>query len=255
MSVTPRIGISALHYSWHSLEEAFSRAHREMGLEFIEFSANNFDGTKDYAQAGRLAARYGVETALHAWSDWAADDPEKAFADAKTLLEDMIRMQAHVLVVHAGKYPDREEGTKRIIAALKRAAGLYEAKGRIIAVENHYSFEAHHELGGVPDEMLSILRAADSEAVRSCIDYGHSHLNGNTLEFLEKLVPFLHYTHIADNLGEADDHLAMGEGTVDWPEAFRATRDTGFPGNFVIEFPEGPRVAACVELIRKTYSE
>jgi len=251
----PLIGISALHYKWSSLDEAFARALREMELDFIEFSTNNFAHPEEYERAGRLASRYGAETSLHAWSDWAAESPEKAFADAKTILENMERMEARVLVIHAGAYPNRTKGTARLCAVLKHAAALYEKQGRIITVENHYGFESHNELGGTPDEMLAILRAVDSKAVRFCLDYGHSHMNSNTLEFLEKLAPLLYYTHVADNHGENDEHLPMGEGTVDWPAVFRATRETGFPARFVIEFPEGPQVAACVEIIRKIYSE
>ena len=39
----------------------------------------------------------------------------------------------------------------------------------------------------------------------------------NVDAFIEELKPWLSYIHIADNMGEHDDHLAFGDGTVDCP--------------------------------------
>jgi len=68
-----------------------------------------------------------------------------------------------------------------------------------------------------------------------------------------KRQPYLAYAHVADNMGEHDDHLAFGEGTVGWEAVIGATLATGFRGPYVIEFPEGPepgRFAAFVEFVR-----
>jgi len=255
LNITPKIGISALHYNWETFEEAFRRAHTEMELDFIEFSTNNFKGAEDCELAGRIADEYGVMTSLHAWSDWVALDATEAMADARASIGMMKAIRADTLVMHGGVWPNHKEGIARSIRIFKEAAGLFADAGKMLLVENHYSFEAHNELGGTPGDMLEILNAVDSESVRFCLDYGHSHMNGNTMEFIEKLAPWLHYTHIADNHGEKDEHLAMGMGTVDWEESFRATRDSGFPGNFTIEFPEGPQVQICSNLIRSIYME
>ena len=63
-------------------------------------------------------------------------------------------------------------------------------------------------------------------------------MSKNTTAFIDELPPHLAYTHIADNLGEHDDHLAFEEGTVDWAKEIAHTLSVGFRGPFVIEFPE-----------------
>jgi len=251
---SPPIGISSLHYKWNGFEDAFARAHDEMGLAFIEFSTNEFQTEDDWREAGEIARRRSVQTTLHAWSDWAATAPDEAVAEGRELARKMETIGARALIIHAGTWAERDEGVNRLVRVLRRLAPVYEAAGRIILIENHYSFETHQELGGRPDEMMRILMDAASPALRFCLDHGHSHMTGNTMEFIDKLIPFWSYAHIADNRGEHDDHLPPGEGTVDWESVLGASRDAGFAGELLIEFPEGDGVERLKELVGQVWA-
>ena len=232
------IGISCLHYEWQSLQEAFARV-QEFGFDVIEFSTNRLAGD-DYARCAELAAATGLGLSLHAWNDPAGQAPDCAMAELRETLAQCVAMGATHLVVHMGAHPTRALGLQRLAETCAGVAPDYEQAGVVLCFENHYPYDYHgvHELGGDPDDFLAVFGQVNSPAVRFCLDYGHSHMAGNTPDFITRLAPWLAYTHIADNLGEHDDHLAPEEGTVDWPEVLGQTLQTGFRGPFTIEFPE-----------------
>ncbi len=71
------------------------------------------------------------------------------------------------------------------------------------------------------EEFIRTSRFAD---VGVCFDFGHAHLCGGVRRNLEPLLPFVRSTHVHDNHGDHDDHLAPGEGTIDWVEAMELLR-------------------------------
>jgi len=232
------IGISCLHYEWQSLAEAFARA-QELCFDIIEFSTNRLC-EDDYSRCAELSASTGVGLSLHAWVDPAGQPPADAAAELRVVLAQCVAMAATHLIVHMGAHPDRAQGLQRLVETCAAIAPDYERAGVVLCLENHYPYEYHglYELGGDPDDFLTVFAPVRSPAVRFCLDYGHSHMAGNTEDFIARLAPWLAYTHIADNLGEHDDHLAPEDGTVDWPAVLRLTLQAGFRGPFIIEFPE-----------------
>ncbi len=237
-SIPLSFGISCLHYEWETLPEAFARAQDEFGIDAIEFSTNRLDGD-DYAACRRLAADRGMTVDLHAWDNLAADAAAGVEAMQRTLDQCAAAGVRH-LIVHLGSHPDRRAGIDNVIAVCADAAPAYEQANVVICVENHYLFDYKdlHEIGGEPSDFHALFAAVSSPALRFNLDYGHSHMSGNTDAFIDELKDFLAYTHIADNLGEHDDHLAWRDGTVPWESVLRRTLATGFRGPFVIEFPE-----------------
>jgi len=232
------IGVSCLHYEWGSLEEAFARA-ADYGFDLIEFSTTSLADV-DYARVAELSRRSGIGTSLHAWLDSAGQAVSDAIAELREVRAQCVTMGASHLVVHMGSHPERAVGLQRLADVCVIVAPEYAAANVALCLENHYPYAYHglNELGGDPDDFLAIFGHVASPGLRFCLDYGHSNMAGNTEEFIARLAPWLAYTHIADNMGEHDDHLAAGDGTVDWPAALRQTIQTGFRGPFTIEFPE-----------------
>lgn len=232
------LGISCLHYEWASLDDAFARA-AGYGFDLIEFSTTSL-AAADYARCAALTQATGIGTSLHAWLDPAGQPVPDAIAELREVLAHCAAMRASHLIVHMGAHADRAAGLEQLTAVCATVAPEYEQAQVTLCLENHYPYDYHglNELGGDPDDFLAIFGHLASPALRFCLDYGHSHMAGNTEDFLARLAPWLAYTHIADNLGEHDDHLAAGDGTVDWPTVLRLTLQTGFRGPFTIEFPE-----------------
>lgn len=233
------LGISCLHYEWNSLEDAFRRCVEEFGLELIEFSTGRIS-EEDYATCRTLAEKYRIQLGLHAWGNLPALGQGDGIAEALRLLEVCEQMGVKYLILHLGSHPNRSLGIKIVADICAAIASDYEDKDVILCLENHYPYEygGRNELGGDPNDFLAFFAQVDSPNIRFCLDYGHSNMADNTDDFIDRLHPYLAYTHIADNLGEHDDHLAFGQGTVDWDQALTKTLKTGFRGPYVIEFPE-----------------
>lgn len=233
-----RVGISCLHYEWRTLGEAFHRAG-ELGFDLIEFSTTRLEAA-DYPRCAELSDDTGLATGLHAWLDPVRLPPEEAARQLREVVHLCAVMHSGHLVVHLGSHPERAVGLQRLAQVCEQVTPDCQTANVILCLENHYPYEYKglNELGGNPDDFLPIFNHTDSPFLRFCLDYGHSHMAGNTEQFISRLGPWLAYTHIADNLGEHDDHLAPEDGTVNWPEVLRLTLRPGFRGPFVIEFPE-----------------
>ena len=249
-------GISCLHFEWQTIEEAFARVQDEFALASVEMSTNRLD-PPDYPTCKRIAAERAVGVDLHAWQNLASQPASAGIEAMEANLHICAAIAAAHLVVHFGSNPSRDQGIEIVCDICRAVAPAYEAAGVTICLENHYRFEyeGKNEIGGVPEDFLEVFDAVRSPAVKFCLDYGHSHMGKNTGDFIDQLAPHLAYTHIADNMGEHDDHLAYGEGTVDWEREIGHTLRMGFRGPFVIEFPEwrcgAVRFGEFVELVKR----
>jgi sugar phosphate isomerase/epimerase len=97
------------------------------------------------------------------------------------------------------------------------ARGVKEVGG-VLMLENVY------ERG--PEEMVPLFERLRAHGVRFCLDTGHQAVFGMTplLAWTEVLHPYLGQLHLHDNLGDRDDHLAVGQGNIDFKVLLRALR-------------------------------
>lgn len=60
-----------------------------------------------------------------------------------------------------------------------------------------------------------------------CLDLGHAHCNSDFAagEWLEKAFPYIRHLHLHDNDGSADQHWALGKGTIPYEELFLKLKD------------------------------
>jgi sugar phosphate isomerase/epimerase len=88
--------------------------------------------------------------------------------------------------------------------------------GTRIAIENIFEDE--------PGSLARLMEALDTERAGICFDAGHCNLFTRVplQEWLEVLGPFIIETHIHDNAGDFDSHLALGDGNIDFESVFRA---------------------------------
>ena len=69
-----------------------------------------------------------------------------------------------------------------------------------------------------PEELMGMTEGI--EGIAMTFDIGHANTVGKVDEFL-KFVSKARHLHIHDNHGESDEHLALGEGTINWERAGR----------------------------------
>ncbi len=260
----PPITISALHYEWQTPEQAFDRCLNEFGLDGIEFSVHEGAGRPhllqtEYDHVAELAAGWPLLLSGHVWGDLAQLGLVGAAEQLRSWLEISRHLRFRYLVVHGGTHDHRQSGVDLMCDVLGEVADDYATAGITLCIEDHYAWEYDdcHELFGTAEELVGLFERVRSRGIGFCLDYGHSHMTGNTHELLQKVGDHLVYSHLADNLGEHDDHLAFGEGTVPWLEVLTATRDIGYRGPLTVEFPvrDGhlKPLHDCLEIIRQVY--
>lgn len=82
-----------------------------------------------------------------------------------------------------------------------------------------------------------------------CMDLGHAHLQGEIFDFINSFGSKIKHVHVSDNEGILDQHLPIGEGTVDWESAISALRKSGFDGWVVVESYE--KMAESLSYLKK----
>lgn len=94
------------------------------------------------------------------------------------------------------------------------------AEGGRLMLENVYE---HH-----PDDILILLEALRNETIGFCLDVGHQAVfSRSPVEtWIKGLGKYLRQLHLHDNLGESDDHLALGKGNINFLEVFTLVKHT-----------------------------
>ena len=125
------------------------------------------------------------------------------------------QLNAHLMVIHPGvdkwRYPNLDQVWKSLakdfFPPLIEQAAACDCR---LAVENIYE--------ETPDVLVELVEEIDSEWFGHCFDAGHWHLFGKRpmAEWLDAISPRLFHLHLHDNHGRADEHLPVGEGTIDF---------------------------------------
>ena len=89
-----------------------------------------------------------------------------------------------------------------------------------------------------PQELAPLLDAAPN--VRFHLDVGHANIRpqGQPPRLPALLGAFgdrIAHVHVHDNKGRYDEHLPLGVGSVDWPDAARRLRATGYDATVTME--------------------
>jgi len=124
-------------------------------------------------------------------------------------------VNAHLMVIHPGfdkwRYPNLEQTwltlAKDFFVPLVDQAAICGCR---LVLENIYE--------ETPDTLVQLVEGLDSEWFGHCFDTGHWRLFGKRpmASWLDALGPQLFHLHLHDNRGQADDHLPLGEGIIDF---------------------------------------
>jgi sugar phosphate isomerase/epimerase len=90
------------------------------------------------------------------------------------------------------------------------------------------------------------------------LDVGHANVGGDRLAGL--LAAFggrLAHVHLSDNRGQHDDHMPLGAGHIDYPNAVRQLKGTGYDGTITLEVFGNDRdyLMQSVEKVRRWWAE
>lgn len=140
---------------------------------------------------------------------------EVTFTRLSQTLDIARKINADLVVIHPGvdkwRYPNLEtvwrEHAVRFFPRLIAIAATFNCR---LAIENIYEED--------PGSLVKLVDTLDSEWFGHCYDVGHWHLFGRRpmAEWLEAIGPKLFHLHLHDNHGRADEHLPVGDGTIDF---------------------------------------
>ena len=102
------------------------------------------------------------------------------------------------------------------------------------------------------DAMLRLMDHVGSDNFFAVLDTGHLHAQKELLPLsVEKLGRRIAYVHASDNDGRTNEHLALGDGKIDWPSLFAALRKHNFNGYVGVDVGGVPRLAQAYVRSRK----
>jgi sugar phosphate isomerase/epimerase len=86
------------------------------------------------------------------------------------------------------------------------------------------------------------------ETLGFLLDTGHAHLNGwDVAGLIDRLKDRLYGIHLHDNMADADRHLPIGDGNLDWPGIFKAIRGITRDCDLVLEYTPGTPISRLRE--------
>ncbi len=138
--------------------------------------------------------------------------------EIKRALDVAENMPFRYLVQHMGSSHD-DADPRRFDAAFISLEELHifaKQRGVTIALEN-----TPGELA-TPANLRKFIADTRLTGLRLCFDIGHAHLGDGVLPAFETMRELVVTTHIHDNHGDKDEHLAPYEGTIDWKAALAA---------------------------------
>ena len=256
-------------HGWHTCELSDEHGHdllkqgdpAQVGARFRAFAADHgmsFPQGHFYlcTKGFRPEDREGRKVADIAPADPA--DFAQALADMQRWLElfNALGVEAGVLHLGGGALAAAGWSPERIFQrrceAAARIAEMARGGCTTICLEN---------LGAASDvctmaDFERVLAAVNAPNLAICLDTGHAHLSGvNCPDFIRRAGPRLRALHIADNLGQHDDHmLPYGRGTIRWPEVMQALHEVGYAGLFNFEVPGENHCPRSVRLAKLDYA-
>jgi sugar phosphate isomerase/epimerase len=180
------------------------------------------------------------------------DEEARALAVRETAaaLELARRVPLSVLVVHPGLQdsllsPGVQNSREAAVRSVEEIVALASPLGVRVALEVIPNAMA------TADALVELLDDLDMPEVGVCLDFGHAHMQGDVVDAIESLSGVLAATHVHDNHGERDEHLAPFDGTIDWAGALTALQKIGYEGTLMLELAGADPSAPALERARR----
>ena len=194
----------------------------EIGLDAKALDETSESTFKKYSA---LLSERGLSVSFHApFVDLAPGSIDPQIQNAtKFRFEQVIRLVSmfhpKTVVCHTGYESLRhgymkDQWIENSIAIWKWFSEQLMSNGTHLMLEN--VFEAG------PEEFIPLFDELRSQKIGFCLDVGHQKAfsSCSLQKWLEVLGPFLGQLHLHDNNGDWDQHLAMGQGSVDFEYLF-----------------------------------
>ncbi|CAJ36618.1 sugar phosphate isomerase/epimerase family protein [Methanocella arvoryzae] len=218
---------------------------RDAGFDYVEISMEGPNSTIEKLSPGapglkKLKDEYGLFYTCHTPWGWNIGNPYPKIREATVrqvleVIEFAEAVEARLVTVHMhtrfGLY-DRRELIRNMASSLTVLCDRAEKSGLAITVEN---------VDQAPEDFKKLFEL--EPRARFHLDIGHANISctgcNNIVAFIEAFKDRLYHVHAHDNKGghnvEADLHLALGMGNIDWPRVVRALKAAGYKHTVTFE--------------------
>lgn len=218
-----KIGFSTLALFMRSFEDWLETASED-GFELMEILCEGPTWPRIVlgfnSEVFQIFESYDIGVFLHAPTidmNPASLNPgirDETLIQIKETVDMAVNMGAEAITTHPGlihRLEDRirDMGRYYSIETLTEATKYANERGIIFSVEN------------MPNRYAYFCNSAQEHAVfvekcgcHATVDLGHANTNGDLKPFLK--MKKIHYYHLSDNNGEKDQHLAFGDGNLDF---------------------------------------
>ena len=231
------IGVSSTNFCTQSVEDTLREVSKEFELWEI-FSEGEHYLPHIIKRITALAPSYNLKYTIHApISDVNIAALTERMREAATLelmstMEQAIEIGVKLVTIHPGLYsmviPGLEqrsvERAKKSLRTLDRVTSEFGIK---MAVENLPNFK--YMLGRTAKELKDLVDGTD---MRICFDIGHANTNNEIDSIIDMLGDRVANVHIHDNKGDKDEHMTIGDGSIDFGKLKRLTK---YKGDHIIE--------------------
>jgi len=253
------VGLSTLLYIWKtSLKDAISRI-ASFGYDGIEIRAGEPDASaKRLKSKDRRALKKIIESnGLKVYSltpDWgdlnlASSNPamrEESVRQVKEAIELEADLGGEYFTILPGRRymisaPPLETCREWSLDSLTECVNLAEKLDVTLCLEG-----APGQVIVKEEDLLQTVKEIDSRNLQLTADTSHAYIVSDPPTYFRKIGNYIGIVHIADNDGTPNSHLPPGLGKVDFESAFKALRDVGYRGHYLLEiwYPENPEWAA-----------
>ncbi len=173
---------------------------------------------------------------------------EDSVIELLTTAESAANLNIDLMTIHPGMtsmavpYMEEKavEKAKKSLRSLDRISSEYGVR---IAVENMPAFP--FMLGRTAEEMKDLI---ESTNLGFCLDIGHANTTDQIDDLIREFKDRLINVHIHDNHGENDEHLTLGEGSIDFKRVLDLLK--GYSSNFIIESRSFPSAVDSQDYLR-----
>lgn len=123
-----------------------------------------------------------------------------------------------------------------IVTLEKQTKFVYEFNKKIAKCLDQYNIELHLETNLKPEVEQRIISSLQHNKVKSCFDMGNSASYGYSPRIsIITMKDFLGSVHIKDRKNNGGPSVPLGEGSVNFHEAFGTLKNIGFNGPFSLQ--------------------
>ncbi|MGQ9718410.1 MAG: sugar phosphate isomerase/epimerase family protein [Nitrososphaerales archaeon] len=162
----------------------------------------------------------------------------ESLARLKKSIESAARIEAKALVLHPGmKARDQTISQRLNDESIITLYDYAESFGIVLALENMNPNTQYFMIE--PSEFEEFFER-NSIRLRMTFDLGHAHIGSLEKDFVSRLSDKFMIIHAHDNNGAKDEHLGIGDGSIDWESITTQLNEMDFRGMYIVESFEKP---------------